>query len=63
MKTAIVFYFNENGDPIGHKVACDTNQQEKQLQGIARRMMLAVIEGPHVCKCGGKCHKSKESSQ
>ena len=61
MKTAIVFYFNENGAPTGCKLACDTDQQEKKLQDIARRMKLAVIQpetaetGPHVCACGGKC--------
>ena len=55
MKTAIVFYFNENGAPTGCKLACDTDQQEKKLQEMARRMMLAAIEGPHVCRCGGKC--------
>lgn len=65
MKTAIVFYFNENEAPTGCKLACDTDQQEKKLQDIARRMMLAVIQrdnngetaetGPHYCTCGGKC--------
>ena len=62
MKTAIVFYF-ENGAPVDCRVACDTDQQEKQLQETARRMMQAAIQrettgtGAHVCKCGGKCRE------
>lgn len=61
MNNAIIIYFDEAGTPLGCKVTCDTDQQEKQLREIARHMMQAAIEGPHVCRCGGRCKGSEKT--
>jgi hypothetical protein len=54
MKSAIVIFFDKSGMPIECKLACHKSK-ELELEKMARRMMQAAIEGPHVCQCAGKC--------
>jgi hypothetical protein len=54
MKSAIVFFFDKNGIPIESRLVCH-EQQEQELEQVARRMMQAATSGPHVCQCEGKC--------
>ena len=51
MKSAIVIFFDKDGMPVEIKLACHKSR-EQELEKVARRMMQAAIDGPHVCRCG-----------
>jgi hypothetical protein len=60
MKSAVVIIFDKSGKPVECKLACH-KQKKPALELIARRMMDALKDPAHVCRCGGNCqHKAAQ---
>ena len=52
----IIFSFSESGAPTGRVIVADTEQHEKKLKDIARRMLLAALhDQQQACEGGGIC--------